>query len=158
MEGVSIVVSWCTVLSFSTSLMTSARVWGSFSYILNVIWGASLRPLTIFEYPQCHYQKHITLSQHFPVLVASQTSVQVRPCDLALARHVWLYVRMSVVFSISMNQSSNFEESCPSNVGISWSMAVVRLDSLCCVQGVCVHLHGLVHWFLTELGAGWIAW
>ena len=30
-------------------------------------------------------------------------------------------------------QSSNFEESCPSNVGISWSMVVVRLDSLCFV-------------------------
>ena len=45
-EGVSVAVSWCAALSFSTSLMTSARVWGSFSYILDAIVGASLRPLT----------------------------------------------------------------------------------------------------------------
>ena len=44
-EGVSVAVSWCAALSFLTSLMTSARVWGS-SYILDVIVGASLRPLT----------------------------------------------------------------------------------------------------------------
>ena len=44
---------------------------------------------------------------------------------------VWFSVRMSAVVSTSMNQSSNFEESCPSNVGISWSMVVVRLDSFC---------------------------
>ena len=45
-EGVSVAVNWCAVLSFSTNLMTSARVWGSFPYILDVIVGASLRPLT----------------------------------------------------------------------------------------------------------------
>ena len=57
--------------------------------------------------------------------------VCVRLHDLASAKCVWLSVRMSGAFSISMNQSSNFKESCPSNVGISWSMVVVRLDSLC---------------------------
>ena len=31
---------------------------------------------------------------------------------------------------MSMNQSSNFEESCTSHVGISWSMVLVRLKSL----------------------------
>ena len=45
MEGVSVAVS-CAALSFSTSLMTSDKVWGSFSYTLDVIVGASLRPLT----------------------------------------------------------------------------------------------------------------
>ena len=59
-------------------------------------------------------------SQHFPVWLALQMSVQVRPHDLASARHVQLSVRMSALVSISINQFSNFEESCPSNVGISW--------------------------------------
>ena len=39
-------VSWFAALSFSTSLITSARVWGSFSYILDSIVGVTLRPLT----------------------------------------------------------------------------------------------------------------
>ena len=66
-------------------------------------------------------------------------SVWMRPHDLASARHVQLSVRMSVVVSISMNQSFHFEESCPSNVKISWSMVVVRLDSLCVVHRVFVY-------------------
>ena len=45
-EGVSVAVSWHAALSLSTSLMTSARVWGSFSYILDMIVGVLLRPLT----------------------------------------------------------------------------------------------------------------
>ena len=46
MEGVSVAVNWCAALSFSISLMTSTKVWGSFSYILAVMVGASWRPLT----------------------------------------------------------------------------------------------------------------
>ena len=38
-------VSWCAALSFSASLMTSAKVWGS-SYILATMVGASQSPLT----------------------------------------------------------------------------------------------------------------
>ena len=41
------------------------------------------------------------LSQHFPAWVAPWMSVQVRPCDLAFARHVWLSVRVSAVVSLS---------------------------------------------------------
>ena len=41
--------------------------------------------------------------------------------------------------SLSMKQSSNFEESCPSNVGISWSIVVVRLDSHCVVCRVSMY-------------------
>ena len=73
----------------------------------------------------------LILSQHFPVWVASQISMWVRPPDLASARHVPLSVRMSVVVSMSLNQSSSFVESCSSTVGISLSMVVVRFDSLC---------------------------
>ena len=40
-EGVNVAVSWCAALSFSTSLMTSVKIWGSFSYILAVMVVAS---------------------------------------------------------------------------------------------------------------------
>ena len=39
-------VSWCAALRFSTSLMTSAKVWGSFSYNLAAMVGTSQSPLT----------------------------------------------------------------------------------------------------------------
>ena len=39
-------VSLCAALSFLTSLMTSAKVWGPISYILAVMAGASQSPLT----------------------------------------------------------------------------------------------------------------
>ena len=58
-------------------------------------------------------------------------SMYLRPHDFASARCVWLSARMSAVVSISMNQSSNYEQSCPSNVRISGSMVVVRFDSIC---------------------------
>ena len=97
-------------------------------------------------------------SQHFPVWVALQMSVWVRLHDLTSAKHVWLSVRMSVAVSMSMNESSSFEESCPSNMGISWEHGHGEVwFSLGCVQGVCVCLHHFVHWFLTRLGGkcGW---
>ena len=49
---------------------------------------------------------------------------------MASARHLWLSGKMSAAVYMSMNQTSVFEESCPSNVGISCSMVVVRFDSL----------------------------
>ena len=58
---------------------------------------------------------------------------------MASARCVWLSVRMSVAVSISINQSSNFKESCPSNVGISFSMVMVRFASLCVAHKVSVY-------------------
>ena len=45
-EGVSLAVSCYAALSFSTNLMTSAKVWRFFLYILDAIVGVSLRPLT----------------------------------------------------------------------------------------------------------------
>ena len=67
-------------------------------------------------------------------------SMQVRLYDLASARHLQLSVRMSAVVSMSMNQTSSFEESCLSNVGISWSMVMVRFDSLCVVCKISVYV------------------
>ena len=78
-------------------------------------------------------------SQHFPAWVALQMSVYVSLCDLASARQVQLSVRMSAVVSMSINQSSSFEESCPLNVGISCSTAVVRLASLFVAHKVSVY-------------------
>ena len=40
---------------------------------------------------------------------------------------------------MSMKQSSSFEESCQSNVVISWSMVVMRFDSLCVACKVSVY-------------------
>ena len=60
-----------------------------------------------------------------PVWRVLQMRVQVRPCVLASARCVWFLVKMSVAVSMSMNQSSNFEESCPSNVGIPCNRVMV---------------------------------
>ena len=80
------------------------------------------------------------------------------PHDLASARHVWLFVRMSVMVSMFMNQSSSFEESGSSNVGISWSMVVVRLDPLCVAHRVSVYAcMVLCTGASLDWGAGWSA-
>ena len=65
--------------------------------------------------------------------------VWVRPWDLASARCVWLSVKMSAVVSRSVKQSSNFEESCPLNVGVSWRKDVLRFASLCMAHKVSVY-------------------
>ena len=70
---------------------------------------------------------------------------------------MWHSVKMSMAFSRSMSQSSNFEESCPSNVGISWSKDMLRFASLCSVQGINVCLHSSVHRFFIRL-RGWMWW
>ena len=49
---------------------------------------------------------------------------------MASARHGQLSVEMSAAVSRSMSQSPYFEESCPSNIGISCSKDVVRFASL----------------------------
>ena len=60
------------------------------------------------------------------------------------------------LWSLSMNQSSNFVESCPSNVWISWSMVGEIRFSLCHMQDVCLCLDGFMHWLLSSLGGtGW---
>ena len=65
-------------------------------------------------------------------------------------------VRMSAAVSVSMSQSSNFEEDCLSNVGISWSMVVVRFDSLCVAYRVSVYTcMVLCTGSSLDGGAGW---
>ena len=48
-------------------------------------------------------------------------------------------VRMSAAVSMSMKQSSSFEESCLLNVGISWSMDMVKCHSLCVMPKVSMY-------------------
>ena len=66
-----------------------------------------------------------------PTLRAFWMTAWVRQQKLASARHVQLSVKMSVAVSRSMSQSSSFEESCVSNMGISWSKDMVMFASLC---------------------------
>ena len=71
--------------------------------------------------------------------------VWVRPWDLASIRCVWLSVKMSVAVSWSLSQSTTFEESCPLNMGISWSKDAVRSASLCMAHKVSVCACIVVH-------------
>ena len=84
--------------------------------------------------------------------------MKVRPWDLASARYVWLPVKMSMVVCRSVSQSSNFEEPCPSNVGILWSKGVVRFASLCVVCKVSMYVCTVVCMGLFlgwGIGCGW---
>ena len=54
-----------------------------------------------------------------------------RPHVLASARCVWLTVKMSVMVSMSMKQSSSFEESCPFNVRIGRVMVMLACIVVC---------------------------
>ena len=54
---------------------------------------------------------------------------------LASARYVRLLVKMSVVVSVSINQSSSFKESYPPNVGISCSRVMVMFACIIVCMG-----------------------
>ena len=64
-----------------------------------------------------------------------------------------LSVRMSVAVSMSMNQSSSCEKSCPLNVEISCSMVTVRCDSLCVAHKVSLYAY-IVSCIGSSLGFG----
>ena len=67
--------------------------------------------------------------------------MQVRPCDLASGRHAWFSFKMLAALLISLSQSSNFEVSHLSNVGMSWSKDVVRFVCHCLAHKVSVYLY-----------------
>ena len=77
------------------------------------------------------------------------------PWDLASARCVLLSVNMSAVVSRSISQSSNFEESCPSNMVISWSKDEVWYASPCAVHRVSLYVC-IVVCMCSSLGLGWM--
>ena len=59
--------------------------------------------------------------------------------DLASGRHAQLSFRISVAVSRSVSHSSNFVESHPSNVEMSWSKYVVRFVCHCLAHKVSVY-------------------
>ena len=61
--------------------------------------------------------------------------VQVRLHVMPSARCVQLLVKLSVVVSMSMNQSSSCEESCPSNLGISCSRVTLMFACIVVCMG-----------------------
>ena len=65
---------------------------------------------------------------------------------------VWFSVRMPAVVSMSMKQSSSFEESCQSNLGMSCSMVVVRFNSLCVACKVSAYTCMVLY---TGVSLGW---
>ena len=77
---------------------------------------------------------------------------------MALARHVELSVKMSVAVTMSMNQSSNLDKSCPSNLGISWGMFVFRGLILSALHAGCLCMPAwfcalVPHWTGELVGA-----
>ena len=77
----------------------------------------------------------ILVSWDLPALRASQMRVWVRPCVVASARCMQLLVKILVAISMPMKQSSSFEESYPSHVGISCSRVMVMFA--CIVVCMC---------------------
>ena len=134
-------VDCCSVIVQSTSLSCCFEVMdiGSKSFIV----------LLLYLHKACSINVDVCIAEFqskdaldfipaLPCLGGPMDEHGVRPCDLASTRCMQLSVKISVVFSMSMSQSSSFEESCPSNVGISWSMIVVKFDSLCVAYKVSV--------------------
>ena len=103
-------------------------------------------------YPKCH-------PSTFQLEVPHEISVQVRPCDLALAR----YMHGSpsryplLVFQYCWaSQSSNLVVSHSSNVGISWCKDMVRFLCHCVVHRVLsVLLYCCMYGFIHR-PAGWV--
>ena len=69
---------------------------------------------------------------------------------------MWISVKMSVVISMSMNQSSSFEESCPSNMGISCSRVVMVFAWFLCLAHKMFVYACIVVCMGSSLGGGWM--
>ena len=87
------------------------------------------------------WRKSLISSQVLFELSASDISVHINPFDFAHANFVLLSLVKSEAVSISMNQSSNCEESLPLKIVISWSRvftkdvifsAVHKVSVYCC--------------------------
>ena len=77
-------------------------------------------------------------SQHFHAWSALQTSVWVRPHDLASARHAWHSFKMLAIILILLSQSY-LVVSHPSNVGMTLIKDMVRFICNCVEHKVSVH-------------------
>ena len=83
----------------------------------------------------------IILSQDLFEVMASVTSVCVKPLDFALASLALLSLVRYAAVSMSVSQSSNLVESCSLKTCISCSKEFVRLDCFCVVHKVSVYCH-----------------
>ena len=72
-------------------------------------------------------------------VMASMTSVHIKPHDLSLASLALLPLVRSAAVSMSVSQSSNLVESYSLKIGISCSKEFVRLDYFCMVHKVSVY-------------------
>ena len=83
--------------------------------------------------------KSFISSQFLSALSASDISVHSKPFDFACANFVLLLLVKPETVSISLNQSSNCEESLPLNIVISWSRMFTKDVIFCAVHKVSVY-------------------
>ena len=107
----------------------------------------------IFALQSFNLRMPLVSSQHFPVWVVLLMSVQVRSSDLVSVRHVQVSVRD---FSSGLYIDEPFSQ--------LWRVLLIKCGDilkhgcheigfpLCCLQGVCVHLHVLCTGSLLEWG------
>ena len=79
-------------------------------------------------------------SQLFCAIIALVIKVLTNPLDFASANLVLLSLVNSEAVSISVNQSSSCEESCPFNMGISCNKELSKDVFFCAVHKVSVYL------------------
>ena len=84
------------------------------------------------------HNRSLMSSQDLFEVMASVTSVHVKPCDFALESLALLSLVRSVAISMSVSQASNLVESCSLKTGISCSKEFVRLDCFCMEDKVSV--------------------
>ena len=87
-----------------------------------------------------HNRSFISSQDLFEVM-ASVTSVCIKPHDFILASLALLSLVKSAAISMSVTQSSNLVESCSLKTGISCSKEFVRLDCFCMEHKVSMYCH-----------------
>ena len=120
------VFKWCTYAVRDPF----SHCWISMNHKVYV-WILALRSFS-------HNRSFISSQDLFEVM-ASVTSVCIKPLDFALASLALLSLVRSTVVSMSVSQSSNLVESCSVKTAISCSKEFVRLDCFCVEQKVSVY-------------------
>ena len=95
--------------------------------------------ICISELQSFNLSKSLISSQLLSELSASDIKVQVKPLDFACASLVQFSCVRSAADSMSVNQSSNCEESMPVKIVISWSKLLVKVVFCCAVHKVSVY-------------------
>ena len=93
--------------------------------------------MSAFDIFKC--RESLISSQPFCAVRASDINVLTSPHDLAWANLVLLLLLNSAALSMSVNQSSSCEESCPFKMGISCNKVFSREVFFCAVHQVSVY-------------------